>query len=163
DLAIAAARTAGVRLKLAGEVQPMFKKYWEEQVFPFIDGDRIEYVGEVDFAAKNALLANARAFLFPIQWDEPFGLVLIESMACGTPVLALEGGAVKEIVRDGVNGWICSDVEDMARRIAALDIDPAGCRSYVESNFSVARMADGYLDVYARTIEALKPIAPPET
>jgi glycosyltransferase involved in cell wall biosynthesis len=109
------------------------------------------------------LLSNARALLFPIQWEEPFGLVLIEAMACGTPVLAFAGGAVAEIVRDGVNGWICSDIDDMANRIRSIDIDPAGCRSFVEANFSIAKMADHYLDVYARTIEALKPAAPPES
>jgi glycosyltransferase involved in cell wall biosynthesis len=148
-LAIEAARRAGVRLKLAGEIQPLFRDYWERQVAPRIDGDRIDYVGPADFVMKNELLSRARALLFPIEWEEPFGLVLIEAMACGTPVLAFAGGAVGEIVRDGVNGWICRDVEDMARRIVANDINPATCRAYVESNFSAAKMADGYLGVYA--------------
>src|SRR6185295_5992242 len=148
---------------LAGEVQPVFKEYWEQQVAPSVDGDQAEYIGEADFATKNTLLSNARALLFPIQWEEPFGLVLIEAMACGTPVLAFAGGAVEEIVRDGVNGWICSDVDDMARRISSLDFDPAVCRTFVEANFSVAKMADAYLDVYARTLDALKPTAPPES
>ena len=162
-LAIAAARQAGVRLKLAGEIQPFFREYWEQQVLPLVDGHEIEYIGEADFAAKNALLAEARALLFPIQWEEPFGLVLIEAMACGTPALAFTGGAVEEIVRDGVNGWMCSDVVDMAKRIASSGIDPIACRSFVEAHFSVDRMADAYLDVYARTIDALKPTAPPES
>jgi glycosyltransferase involved in cell wall biosynthesis len=162
-LAIAAALRAGVKLKLAGEIQPLFNDYWQQKIVPFVDGDQIEFVGEADFAAKNALLAKASALLFPIQWQEPFGLVLIEAMACGTPVLAFAGGAVEEIVRNGVNGWICSDVDDMARRISSLDLDPTACRSFVEANFSVAKMADGYLDVYARTIAALKPTAPPES
>ena len=153
-LAIAAARRAGVRLKLAGEIQPLFRDYWEREVLPFVDGDQIEYVGEADFATKNDLLSNARALLFPIQWQEPFGLVLIEAMACGTPVLALAGGAVEEIVRDGVNGWMCVDVDDMARRIRWLDIDPWRCRASVEENFSTAKMAEGYLDVYERAIVA---------
>ena len=147
-LAIEAARRAGLRLKLAGEVQPIFHEYWERQVLPFVDGDRVEYVGEADFAAKNALLSRARALLFPIQWDEPFGLVMIEAMACGTPVLAFQGGAVQEIVRDGVNGWICGDVQDMAARAASPGVDPLACRTFVSANFSVGKMADAYLDVY---------------
>jgi len=151
-LAIEAARRAGVRLKLAGEIQPLFLEYWERQVLPFVDGDRVEYVGEADFAAKNALLSNARALLFPIEWDEPFGLVMIEAMACGTPVLAFAGGAVCEIVRDGINGWICTDVDEMARRIASPGATPAACREFVESTFSVAQMADGYLDVYRNAL-----------
>src|SRR5206468_3373473 len=116
-LAIAAARRAGVRLKLAGEIQPMFKKYWDEEVALHVDGHDIEYLGEADFALKNELLSSAGALLFPIQWQVPFGLVVIEANACGTPVLAFAGGAVEEIVRDGVNRWICADVDDMARRI----------------------------------------------
>jgi glycosyltransferase involved in cell wall biosynthesis len=151
-LAIAAARRAGVRLKLAGEIQPVFQSYWDEEVRPLVDGDCIQFVGEADFASKNALLANARALLFPIQWEEPFGLVMIEAMACGTPVLAFAGGAVQEVVRDGVNGWTCADVGEMAARIESPRIDPRACRSYVEANFSIARMADRYLDVYTATI-----------
>jgi glycosyltransferase involved in cell wall biosynthesis len=152
-LAIEAARRAGIRLKLAGEIQPLFLDYWEQQIRPLIDGDRIEYVGEADFAAKNALLSKARALLFPIQWDEPFGLVMIEAMACGTPVLAFAGGSVQEIVHDGVNGWICGDVDDMAARIASPALTADACRSFVDSTFSVARMADGYLGVYRCAIE----------
>ena len=94
-LAIQAARRAGIRLKLAGDVQPLFKDYWEHQVLPLVDGHHVEYVGTADFATKNDLLSNARALLFPIEWEEPFGLVLIEAMACGTPVIAFAGGAVQ--------------------------------------------------------------------
>jgi len=153
-LAIDAAKRAGVRLKLAGEVQPIFQEYWDTQVRPRIDGDTIEYVGEVDHEQKNALLSRARALLFPIQWEEPFGLVMIEAMACGAPVLALPGGAVAEIVRDGANGWICRDPDDMARRSRQPLPAPADCRAFVEQHFSVARMADAYLDVYERAIAA---------
>src|SRR5262249_4125594 len=133
-LAIEAARRAGVRLKLAGEIQPQFRRYWDEQIRPRLDGDRVEYVGEADFALKNALLSKARALLFPIQWDEPFGLVMIEAMACGTPVLAFAGGTVREIVRDGENGWICRDLDDMARRIALPPAAASACRAFVARN-----------------------------
>jgi len=153
-LAILAARRAGVRLKLAGEVQPLFNDYWEQQVLPLVDGDQIEYIGAADFAAKNELLSKARALLFPIQWQEPFGLVLIEAMACGTPVIAFPGGSVEEIVCDGVNGWMCADVDEMARRIRSLDVDPRRCRSFVETTFSIDKMAAAYLEVYQRAILA---------
>jgi glycosyltransferase involved in cell wall biosynthesis len=151
-LAIAAARQAGVRLKLAGEIQPAFRDYWDHDVAPLIDGRQIEYVGEADFEMKNQLLSKACALLFPIQWEEPFGLVMIEAMACGTPVLAFPGGAVEEIVQDGINGWICRDVADMADRIASLSVAPAVCRQIVETRFSVATMAQAYLDVYRHAL-----------
>jgi len=147
-LAIEAARAAGVPLKLAGEIQPQFRDYWDEQVRPRIDGREVEYLGEADRALKNELLSRARALLFPIEWEEPFGLVLVEAMACGTPVLAFAGGAVEEIVRNGVNGWICRDLDEMASRIRSVDVPPARCRAYVDAHFSVERMADDYLRVY---------------
>ena len=157
-LAIAAARRAGVRLKLAGEIQPVFKDYWDEKVAPEIDGSQIEYVGEADHQLKNELLANARALLFPIQWDEPFGLVMIESMACGTPVIALRGGSVDEVVSDGESGWICEDVEELAEWAADGRIDPRDCRRYAERRFSVDRMADDYEALY-RELVVRRPLA----
>ncbi len=152
-LAIEAARRAGVRLKLAGEIQPLFQDYWNTQVLPHIDGNRIEYVGEADHALKNRLLARARALLFPIQWEEPFGLVMIEAMACGTPVLAFPGGAVDEVVRDAVNGWMCRNPDEMAACIPTLRIAPAVCRQYVQTHFSLATMADRYLAVYEHALK----------
>jgi len=147
-LAIQAALAAGVHLKLAGEIQPVFQDYWEQQVRPHIDGRQIEYIGEVDHVRKNDLMGRARALLFPIQWDEPFGLVLIEAMACGTPVLAFAGGSVREIVRDGVSGWICEDTADMARRMISPDIAADSCREWVAARFSVERMVSAYLKLY---------------
>jgi len=152
-LAIDAARRAGVRLKLAGEIQPLFSDYWDSQVLPRIDGDQIEYIGEADRFLKNQLLSRARALLFPIQWEEPFGLVMVEAMACGTPVLAFPGGAVREVVRDGVNGWICHDLDEMSRRIVADDVEPTACREFVERHYSVSVMADRYLAVYQEAAE----------
>src|SRR5205807_2208006 len=137
-LAIEVARLAGVHLKLAGEIQPVFRDYWEAQVRPHIDGEQIEFVGEADRGLKNRLLSRARALLFPIQWEEPFGLVMIEALACGTPVLAFAGGAVDEVVKDGETGWLCRDVADMAARIVSLDIPAAACRDVVAERFSAA-------------------------
>jgi glycosyltransferase involved in cell wall biosynthesis len=161
-LAIEAARRAGIRLKLAGEIQPIFHDYWEQQVRPQIDGKQIEYVGEADRALKNDLLSRARALLFPIQWEEPFGLVMVEAMACGTPVLAFPGGAVDEIVRDGVNGWICRTSADMAAHLASLDLSPGACRESVAKHFSVARMADRYVEVYGRALTGAGAVASAE-
>jgi glycosyltransferase involved in cell wall biosynthesis len=147
-LAIDVARRTGVRLKIAGEIQPLFREYWDHEVAPQVDGRFIEYVGEADFTAKTELLAGAHAMLFPIQWDEPFGLVLIEAMACGTPVLALPGGSVREIVKDGINGYVCADPADMAHRAMHLDIDPARCREYVTAHFHVDRMVRRYESLF---------------
>jgi glycosyltransferase involved in cell wall biosynthesis len=156
--AIAVARTAGVRLKLAGEVQPIYQQYWCDEVLPHIDGDQIQYLGEADDALKNDLLSGARALLFPIAWEEPFGLVMIEALACGTPVLAFDGGAVPEIVRDGISGWICRDVEEMVARAKAPEISPHSCRTWVSGRFSCERMVDRYLDIYTR-VRSVDPVA----
>jgi glycosyltransferase involved in cell wall biosynthesis len=147
-LAIEVAKKAGMPLKIAGEVQPIFRQYYDQQIKPHIDGKFIEYVGEADLKAKNELLGKARAMLFPIQWDEPFGLVQIEAMACGTPVLALPGGSVREIVRDGVSGYVCISVDELVRRARDLDFSPKAVREYVESNFSVERMVRQYSELY---------------
>ena len=158
-LAIEVAKRAGLRLKLAGEVQPVFREYWEREVAPGIDGEQIQYVGEADLLKKTELLARARALLFPIQWDEPFGLVMIEAMACGTPVLALPGGSVREVVEDGVSGWICADIDEMARRAVDPGIAPVSCRDQVVAHFSCERMVDGYLRVYNRVLARAAPVS----
>jgi glycosyltransferase involved in cell wall biosynthesis len=147
-LAIEAAKRAGIPLRMAGEVQPLFQEYWDTMVQPHIDGRQVEFIGPATLDVKNDLLSNASALLFPIQWDEPFGLVMIEAMACGTPVLALPGGSVGEVVSEGVSGWICEDVGDMARRAACLDIPAASCRAHVERYFSMDRMAADYEALY---------------
>ncbi|MFB3916386.1 MAG: glycosyltransferase family 4 protein [Terriglobales bacterium] len=155
-LAVEAAKKAGVPLKIAGEVQPVFVDYFERHVKPHIDGKFIEYVGEADLKAKNELLGNSMAMLFPIQWDEPFGLVMIEAMACGTPVLALPGGSVEEVVCNGVSGWVCSDVDELAQRArtARKDFVPSNVRAYVARHFSIDRMVEQYVQHYREILEA---------
>lgn len=149
-LAVKVAKESGIPLKIAGEIQPIFRGYYESEIKPHVDGKFIEYVGEADLAAKNELLRNSLALLFPIQWNEPFGLVMIEAMACGTPVLALPGGSVPEVIRDGVSGYVCHSVQEMVRRARDVEswIRPALVRHYVEKNFSMERMALEYERLY---------------
>jgi glycosyltransferase involved in cell wall biosynthesis len=140
----------------------MYQEYFDSQIKPHVDGRFIQYIGEVDLEAKNELLSKARALLFPIQWDEPFGLVMIEAMVCGTPVLAFSGGSVPEVVRDGVSGWICKSAEEMAQRARNIGIDPSVVQEYVRDNFSLDRMADRYLELYQQIAAEAEP-APGET
>ncbi len=147
-LAVDIARETGIPLKIAGEIQPLFKDYWESQVKPHVDGRFIEYVGEAGLEEKNELLGNSMAMLFPVQWDEPFGLVMIEAMACGTPVLALAGGSVEEIVKEGVGGHVRSDVSQLAQCIRDLKIDAKTVRRYMEEFFSCQRMTRDYISLY---------------
>jgi glycosyltransferase involved in cell wall biosynthesis len=152
-LAIEIAKKAGIPLKIAGEVQPMYREYFERKVKPHIDGSFVEYIGVADLTAKNELLGNSMATLFPIEWNEPFGLVMVEAMACGTPVLAFRSGSVPEIVRDSVSGYVGRRVNDLAKRAQELHIPPATVRRYVEENFSVERMSRDYLELYAAVVQ----------
>ena len=152
DCAIEAARLADSILVLAGPVQPGQGRYFREQIEPHIDGPRVRYVGEVGGAAKQQLYANARALLMPIRWREPFGMVMIEALACGTPVIAFPEGAAAEIVIDGENGLLVSDEHQMARAIDQVGamgaIDPARCRASVAERYDIAVTATGYERVY---------------
>lgn len=149
-LAIEIAKKSGIPLKIAGEIQPLYQQYWETKVKPQVDGTFIEYVGELGPDEKNELLGNAMALLFPIQWDEPFGLVMIESMACGTPVLALPGGSVPEVVKEGVSGHMRRSTNELAECARNLKIAVKTVRSYMEENFSVERMVRDYITLYAQ-------------
>jgi glycosyltransferase involved in cell wall biosynthesis len=152
-LAIEVAKRSGIPLKIAGEVQPANKEYFESKIKPQIDGRLVEYVGPADLEAKNELLGNSMAMLFPIQWKEPFGLVMLEAMACGTPVLAMPGGSVPEVVRDGVSGYICRSVREMVKRVHDMGTNPASVRRYVEDNFSIGKMVSKYVVLYQESLE----------
>lgn len=154
-LAIECAKRLGIPLKIGGDVQPVYQQYFDEKVKPEIDGHFIQYVGELDLQGKNDLFQNAIAMLFPISWDEPFGLVMIEAMACGTPVLALRRGSVEEVVLDGISGYACDSVDQMVARfpeVAALDRN--SIRRYAEEHFSAERMARDHLNLYQSLMEA---------
>ncbi len=155
-LAIEIAKQSGVPLKIAGEVQPAYRDYFEAKVKPQIDGKFIEYVGLADLAAKNELLGNSLGMLFPIQWDEPFGLVMVEAMACGTPVLALRGGSVPEVVQEGVSGFVRRSAKDLARCVQQLPLPPEAVRNYVEEKFSLQRMAGEYIRLYEEILQGVE-------
>jgi glycosyltransferase involved in cell wall biosynthesis len=150
-LAIDAARGAGRHILLAGKLQePREHDYFESQVRPRLGSDA-EFVGEADAAAKQELYGAAHCLVFPICWDEPFGLVMIEAMACGTPVVALRRGSVPEVVLDGATGYIRENPADLPAAInKAGNIDPAACRRRVEENFNVSAMVAGYEGAYAK-------------
>jgi glycosyltransferase involved in cell wall biosynthesis len=151
--AIAAARQAGIRLVLAGKMrEPAELMYFERQVAPLL-GDDVAYLGEVSYEEKVRLLAGARATLFPIRWNEPFGLVMLESLACGTPILAFAEGAAPEVVDHGRTGYICKDISEMAARLRSIgDIDRSACRADVEARFSTGRMAREHVALFERVL-----------
>jgi glycosyltransferase involved in cell wall biosynthesis len=152
--AIAVARAAGVPLVLAGPVPPGEEKFFAREVEPHIDGDAVRYEGEVGEEAKRELYSGARALLMPIRWAEPFGMVMVEAMACGTPVLAFREGSAPEVVIDGETGFVLDDEDAMARAVERLDeIDPERCRESVRERFGVAAVVEGYEQVYDRARE----------
>ncbi|HEU5319348.1 MAG TPA: glycosyltransferase, partial [Methylomirabilota bacterium] len=151
--AIRIAQRARVPLRIAAKVDRPDQDYFDQVVRPLLDDPLVEFVGEVDDAGKAELLGDALALLFPIDWPEPFGLVMIEAMACGTPVVARPCGSVPEVVVDGVTGFVAESVEDMVEAVKRVDtLDRAACRRHVEERFSVPRMTDGYEAVYRRLV-----------
>ncbi|MBZ9810610.1 glycosyltransferase family 4 protein [Mesorhizobium sp. BR1-1-9] len=154
DRAIEIARRTGLRLKLAAKVGEGDRAYFEEVVQPLIDGDRVEYVGEISEDQKSRFLGNAAALLFPIDWPEPFGLAVIEAMACGTPVMAWSCGAMPEIIDHGVTGFVVETIEDaVATMPALLQLDRRRIRAVFEGRFSADRMARDYVATYSQAID----------
>jgi len=153
--AVRLALRTGHRILLAGKIDPgRDREYFETRVKPLLDGERAEYLGEISQEEKVRLVSRARAFLFPIQWEEPFGLVMAEALACGTPVLATRWGAVPEVVDHGITGFLADSPEELEEYIGRIDeIDPEECRRAAEERFSPRAMADSYLEAYRRALE----------
>lgn len=159
-VAIEVARRTGRRLLLAGKVDGGDREWFESTVAAAVDGDRIRLVGEVDEPAKTELLGQAAALLFPIAWDEPFGLVVAEALSAGTPVVAFGRGSVPELVDHGRTGFVVDDIDEMVAAVRAIgSLDRAACRADAERRFSVDRMLDELLERYAEAI-ALGPTGP---
>jgi glycosyltransferase involved in cell wall biosynthesis len=153
--AIEVAARAGRRIVLAGPVQPGQEGYFAERIAPRVDNDSVCYVGEVTGRTKVELFAHAAALLMPINWEEPFGLVMIEALACGTPVIAFPEGAADEIVLDGHNGFLVDDEDDMTAAIANLGLlDLATCRASVAARYDAGLVTRAYEDVYRRACAA---------
>ena len=148
--AIEIARRAGVPLKMAAKVDPVDRKYFDEQVKPVLDrSPHVDFIGEINDSQKQEFLGSAKAVLFPINWPEPFGLVMIEAMACGTPVIAFRSGSVPEIMEDGLTGFVVDDVAQAAAAVARLDtLFRPSIRSRFEERFSAAAMAREYVRIY---------------
>jgi len=154
DRAIEIARDTGMRLVIAAKVDPVDLAYYEYAIAPLIrQSPLVEYIGEVDERGKDEVLGGAYAYLFPIDWPEPFGLTMVEAMATGTPVIAYNAGSVPEVVIDGVTGFISETVHGMVAAVGRIgEIDRRTCRRHVEEHFSAATMADGYERVYGTLV-----------
>ncbi|HVY57479.1 MAG TPA: glycosyltransferase family 4 protein [Xanthobacteraceae bacterium] len=149
DRAIALARTLGIPLKIAAKVDKVDEDYFHELIEPLLDGPDVEFIGEINERQKNDFLGEALALLFPIDWPEPFGLALIEAMACGTPVLAFRNGAVDEIVEEGVTGCVVESMDEAVRALPrVLTLDRRTVRRRFEARFSATRMAKDYVNIY---------------
>jgi glycosyltransferase involved in cell wall biosynthesis len=154
DRAIEIAHHAGLPLKIAAKVDQADCKYFHDVIEPMLSTAGVEFVGEVDEAQKAAVLGGAQALLFPIDWPEPFGMVLIEAMACGTPIIAWNHGSVPEIVEHGRNGFIVNSVKDAAAAVVeSVTLDRAGCRAVFEARFTADRMARDYVSIYEKLLE----------
>jgi glycosyltransferase involved in cell wall biosynthesis len=153
DLAIAVATRAGIPLKIAAKVDPRDQAYFESEIRPLLDHPLVEFIGEVGDAERARFLGHALALLFPIDWPEPFGLVMIEALACGTPVIARPCGSVREIVVPGRTGFIAETVDDLVAAVKRVDrLDRRECRRDVEERFSVDRMVADYEAMFERLL-----------
>jgi glycosyltransferase involved in cell wall biosynthesis len=155
DRAIEIAKRVQIPLKVAAKVDPVDKDYFETVVEPLLRGPLVEFVGEIGDGEKAEFLGNAYALLFPIDWAEPFGLVMIEAMACGTPVIAYRGGAVSEVIEQGHTGFIVKGLEDAVEAVRRVpELSRERCREVFEQRFTATQMAHDYVQVYERLIKS---------
>jgi glycosyltransferase involved in cell wall biosynthesis len=155
DRAIQVAREAGLPIKIAAKVDPADEDYFETAIRPLLKQPHVEYVGEIGEAEKDELLGNAYALLFLIDWPEPFGLVMIEALACGTPVIAERCGSVSEVIEDGVTGYIVDDPRAATQAVAQVaTLNRRTCRAVFEERFTVSAMARNYVAIYERLVAA---------
>lgn len=153
DRAIEIARRVGLPISLAAKVDSADRAWFRRKVEPLLDDPMVSFIGEIGEASKGVFLGNATALLFPIDWPEPFGLVMIEAMACGTPVIAFDHGSVREVLEDGVTGFIVDSVDAAVDAVARVrTLNRAEIRRRFEERFSVTAMAQGYLEVYDRVL-----------
>jgi len=153
DRAIEIAKRTGIPLKVAAKVDPVDKDYFDREIEPLLRNSAVNYVGEISDEEKDQFLGNAYALLFPIDWPEPFGLVMIEAMACGTPVIAYDGGAVSEVIEEGRTGFIVKGLEDATEAVRRVpELSRAYCREVFEKRFTAVRMASNYLQMYEHVI-----------
>jgi glycosyltransferase involved in cell wall biosynthesis len=151
--AIDIALRSGKKLIIAGNIPTEYQNYFDEQIAPYIDDEQIRYLGPVNDSEKSELLSKALAFLMPIEWDEPFGIVMVEAMACGTPVIALDRGAVPEIIKDGITGFICTDIDQCVEKVMEMHtLNRATVRNYAMTRFSAKVIAQNYLELYQEQI-----------
>ena len=154
DVAISIARHAGIPLKMAAKIDKVDRDYFDMRIAPLLDHPLIDYIGEIGEHEKSEFLGNARALLFPIDWPEPFGLVMIEAMACGTPVVAWNRGSVPEVIDHGVTGYIVDSEEEALAAVSNIErIDRRMVRAVFERRFAARTMARSYLDLYARLLQ----------
>src|SRR5580693_5421983 len=154
DRAIRIARAAGIPLKIAAKVDKVDDDYYRKEILPLINGPGVEFIGEINEHEKTKFLGEAAALLFPVDWPEPFGLVMIEAMACGTPVLAFRCGSVPEIIENGVTGWVVdSEDEAVAALMGILSYDRRAVRQRFEDRFTSTRMAKDYVSTYHRLLK----------
>jgi len=155
DRAIEIAKRVSMPLKIAAKVDRVDRRYFKRDIEPLLTQSHVEWVGEISDQQKNEFLGNAYALLFPIDWPEPFGLVMIEAMACGTPVVAYDRGSVPEVMENGVTGFIVNEIEQAVEAVGRVrDLSRARCREVFEKRFTASRMASDYINVYTRLADS---------